>query len=105
MHNTNDGGYDRAMQLRRSLFIGSLLVSCYVAVAGCGDDGDSESPPVGSDATADTTPADSARSDTAPQSDGRSPEYTGSACTVASDCYGDIDAGGLKGAPVCIDKV
>jgi hypothetical protein len=94
------------MQIRRSLFIGSLLVSCYVAIAGCGDDADSGSPvAAGPDATADTTPPDTFRPDTATQSDGRSPELTGSACTVASECYGDIDAGSLKGEPVCIDKV
>lgn len=97
------------MRFRRSLFIVLTLAGGYVAVAGCGDDDSSgPSPDAGADATNDTSKPDTSQPDTSAAdvaNDSRSPELTGSACKVATDCYGDIDAASLKGAPFCIDKV
>jgi hypothetical protein len=93
------------MRIRRSLFVLLTLSAGYVAVAGCGDEQAEPSADAGAPetSTVDSAPPTDARED------GRSPEYTGSACTAASDCYGDLlseDGGSaLKGDPVCLDKV
>ena len=94
------------MKIRRPLFVGCLLVSCYVAVAGCSDDEPAASvaADAGPDVTTDTAPSDTFKPDTAVL-DARSPEFTGSACMAATDCYGDLDGASLHGEPVCIDKV
>lgn len=97
------------MKTRRLLLLSLFFTSTYVAFVGCGDD-DESTPSGNTDAgneasTVDTTPNDSSSSSDA-RTDARSPEFTGSACTVAADCYGDIDAAALQGGPaVCIDKV
>jgi len=95
------------MKSRRLVLLALFFTSAYVAFVGCGDD---ESTPDGNadagneSSTVDTSPADSTSNDA--RVDARSPEYTGSACTVAADCYGDIDAASLQGGEaVCIDKV
>jgi hypothetical protein len=88
---------------RRFALVSLLVSAAYVGVVACGDD---EAAPVGdgTDGAADTSVTDTSIDTSAV--DGRSPEYTGSACAVASECYGDLpDAAALKGAPVCIDKV
>lgn len=62
-----------------------------------------------SDSTADTSVDDDGSITDANSTDAndasRSPEFTGSACKVAADCYQTFDAQSLKGAPYCIDKV
>lgn len=93
------------------------LISAYVAFAGCGDE---ETPPATTtDAGNETSTVDTYKPPVDATVDSRSPEYTGSACKVATDCYRDLqmsssaDAGdggdasstALKGDPVCIDKV
>jgi hypothetical protein len=94
------------MRTRRTVFILLSLCASYVAVAGCSDDDAATPPTVSVDAAGnlpETSPVDSAKPDVR---DARVPENTGSACTVASDCYGDLDAASLQGGePVCIDKV
>jgi hypothetical protein len=95
------------MKLRRIFFSLAVLGAGYVAVAGCGDD-ESTTPEndAGIDAfVPDTSAPDTFVPDTAPPLDARSPEYTGSACTLATECYSDLDAATLKGLPACIDKV
>lgn len=88
-----------AMRTRRLALVALFVAGGYVAVAGCGDDDDGGA---GHDAGAETGLSDVALSDGALP---RSPEYTGSACAVATDCYEDLEAGSLKGEPFCIDKV
>lgn len=98
------------MRIRRTLLVLVTLSAGYAAVAGCSDD--DAAPPAGADAGNDATGlADTSAPDTyvppTPEAgpDARSPELTGSACTVATDCYGALDASSLKGEAVCIDKV
>lgn len=94
------------MRVRRSAFIILSLAASYVAVAGCSDD-EPAAPVTVTEAGSDATAIDATADRSAPDAlDARSPEFTGSACTAAADCYGDIDGAALKGgAPVCIDKV
>jgi hypothetical protein len=90
------------LSFRRLLLATSVLTLGYVTVVGCG--GDDEGTPSTNDSgvpeasTADVAPRDAAL-------EARSPEYTGSACQVAADCYGDLDGATLKGDAVCIDRV
>jgi hypothetical protein len=93
------------MGIKRVAFVLSFLAGGYVALVGCGDDDATPAADAGADVAADTS-GDTSQPDTSSsQGDARSPEYTGSACKVATDCYEDIDASSLKGEAVCIDKV
>ena len=113
------------MRVRRLGFILSFLAVAYVSFVGCGDDDSGSVPDVADTGTdgksnqdgniskADTSTSDTSTSDTSTNdssssdanNDARSPEFTGSACKVAADCYQTFDAQSLKGAPYCIDKV
>jgi hypothetical protein len=41
----------------------------------------------------------------APVVDSGRPELTGAACATVSDCYQKVEAGALKGEPLCLDRV
>ncbi len=90
------------LRLRRVLVASIVLGTGYLVIAGCGGDDESSSDLTDSGGP-ETSAADTGSNDA--RVDARSPEYTGSACKVATDCYGDIDASSLKGAAVCIDRV
>lgn len=95
------------MKARRIILLSLLLGSAYVAFAGCGDEETttSSNTDAGNEtSTVDSSPIDSSGGDA--RLDSGSPEFTGSTCNVAADCYGGLDAAALKGGePVCIDKV
>jgi hypothetical protein len=76
----------------------------YVAMAGCGgDDTTAVATDGGSDATVDRFTGDAPQPTDATADRGL--EQTGQACRAPSDCYGSFEAGAIKGAIVCIDKV
>src|SRR5687768_10143617 len=91
------------MRIRRATFLLSFASALWIAIAGCGDDDDSGvTPDAGADANEAAT-FDSSNQDVG--TDSRSPEFTGSACKVPTDCYGGLDAASLKGQARCIDRV
>ena len=92
------------LRLRRAAFLASFASALWIAIAGCGDDDDATPT---NDAGPDTSTADTSN-DTSSSDvglDSRSPEFTGSACKAAADCYPTLEAGSLKGTATCIDKV
>lgn len=99
------------MKARRIILLSLFVCSAYVAFVGCGDE-ETTNTSTNNDAGNDTSPPpprDTGAGDAFV--DARSPDNTGSACTVATDCYRTLatdggDAATLQGGEaVCIDKV
>lgn len=49
--------------------------------------------------------SDSSSASVSGPADGGSPEQTGQTCKAATDCYPSLEAGALKGAVQCLDRV
>lgn len=49
--------------------------------------------------------SDSSSASVSGPADGGSPEQTGQTCKAATDCYPGLEAGALKGAVQCLDRV
>lgn len=74
----------------RHLLLGLAAASAFGVVLACGDD-----------------PAPIAATPDAASDSGslRVDEHAGQRCTVAADCYPNLDAGSVEGAVVCLDRV
>jgi hypothetical protein len=82
-------------KIRNAFLVGTAGALVAFVLHGCGSD---DEVAVGTDSGADT-----ARPDVS--SDVQRPENTGQSCTQPSDCYAGLDAGSLKGAVQCLDRV
>lgn len=86
----------------RNAFVAGAALCVVAVVYGCGDSEEAPLPPT---PTVDASPDATANASDGGGDGGRGLENTGQSCMAPTDCYGGIDAGALKGAVQCLNRV